>query len=147
MATVGGMGLTPAAVTAYRVLTLVFVSETEKRPVSLNDVPHGSLRLRVDERGETGDVGNQVGLDVPGLGGDGPVVRQGDAGKNDVGARIENAAAQGDGAGGAQCRGAGCQAVGDGQVVDLDVGCAAADVEDAAGVVAADGQAVVTGAV
>src|SRR5437868_12452069 len=44
MATVGGTGVTPAAVTAYSVLTLVFISETEKRPVSLNDVPHGFLR-------------------------------------------------------------------------------------------------------
>src|SRR6516165_2513597 len=45
MAIVGDAGLTPAAVTEYSVLTLVFVSETENRPVSLNDVPHGSLRL------------------------------------------------------------------------------------------------------
>src|SRR5436309_918096 len=45
MATVGGTGVTPVAVTAYSVLTLVFVSEIEKRPVSLNDVPHGFLRL------------------------------------------------------------------------------------------------------
>src|SRR3954466_2414918 len=44
MATVGGTGVTPAAVTEYSVLTLVFVSETENRPVSLNDVPQGSLR-------------------------------------------------------------------------------------------------------
>src|SRR5262245_51905563 len=43
--TVGGTGVTPAAVTEYSVLTLVLVSETEKRPVSLNEVPHGSLRL------------------------------------------------------------------------------------------------------
>src|SRR5215831_14003010 len=45
MAMVGGTGVTPVAVTAYSVLTFVFVSETEKRPVSLNDVPHGFLRL------------------------------------------------------------------------------------------------------
>src|SRR5438105_8409307 len=45
MATVGDAGLTPAAVTAYSVLTLVFASEIENRPVSLKDVPHGFLRL------------------------------------------------------------------------------------------------------
>src|SRR5262245_40466555 len=45
MAIVGGAALTPAAVTEYSVLTLDFVSDTEKRPVSLNDVPHGFLRL------------------------------------------------------------------------------------------------------
>src|SRR3954454_1035834 len=45
IAIVGATGLTPAAVTEYSVLTLLFVSETEKRPVSLNDVPHGSRRL------------------------------------------------------------------------------------------------------
>src|SRR6516164_6042803 len=44
-ATVGPAGMTPAAVTEYSVLTLAVVSATEKRPVSLNVVPHGSLRL------------------------------------------------------------------------------------------------------
>src|SRR6266852_2785949 len=45
MAIVGGTSLTPAAVTEYSVLTFVCWSETEKRPVSLNEVPHGFLRL------------------------------------------------------------------------------------------------------
>src|SRR5262249_10239412 len=91
---------------------------------------------------EAGDVGNQVGLDVPGLGGDGPVVRQGDVGEGDVGARVEEAPAHGDRAGGAQRRDVGGQAVGDGQVADLHVGRAAADVEDPGGAAAADRQTV-----
>ena len=48
--------------------------------------------------------------------------------------------AQRDGADGANHRGIGGPAVGDGQVADLQVGRAAADAEDAAGIVAADGQ-------
>src|SRR5262249_41178632 len=92
------------------------------------------LEVGVGELGETGDVGNQVGLDVPGLGGDGLVVRQGDAGEGDVGAAVEQAAAQGDGAEGAQSRGRVGPAVGDGQVADLHDGRAPADAEDPAGV-------------
>src|SRR5262249_16516628 len=70
----------------------------------------------------------------------GLVVGQGHVGQGQVGLLVEDAAAQGGCAGRACGRGAAGEAVGDGQVVDLDVGAAAADVEDAARVVAADGQ-------
>src|SRR5262249_28474540 len=92
----------------------------------------------VGELGLARDVGNQFGLDVPRLGSDGLVVRQGDAREVDVGTRVEDAPTQGHGAEGAHRRCAGGQAVGDGQVVDGDVGVAAADVEDSRAAAAAD---------
>src|SRR5262249_48884659 len=77
----------------------------------------------------------------------GLVVVHGHSGEDEIGPIIEDAAAQGDRAGEASEGGARGPAVGDGQVVDLDVGAAAADAEDSAGVVAADGQPALAGAV
>src|SRR6516165_4546625 len=44
-AIVPGTWLTPAAVTAYCVLTFAAWSEIEKGPVALSEIPHGFLRL------------------------------------------------------------------------------------------------------
>src|SRR5262249_54124192 len=45
MAIVPGTWLTPAAVTAYWVLTFVFWSEIEKGLLALSEIPQGFLRL------------------------------------------------------------------------------------------------------
>src|SRR6516162_7291394 len=45
MAIVPGTWLTPAAVTAYCVLTFVFWSEIEKGLLALSEIPQGFLRL------------------------------------------------------------------------------------------------------
>ena len=73
----------------------------------------------LEDRTVPGDIRDGAAL---GDGADGLVVRQGHVGEDDAGARIEEAAAQGNGAGEAHHRGAGGPAVGDGQVADLHVG-------------------------
>src|SRR5262249_21746637 len=90
-----------------------------------------------DHQGGAGETGDGAALSA---GADSLVVVHRHVGEGDAGARIEQAPAYGDGADGAHHRGTGGPAVGDGQVADLHVGRAAADAEDAAGIVAADGQ-------